>query len=75
MMINAITKENTQIFVILYISTDPLIFNYLLDYIVLILFILYLLLGHDNLSIFKTMLKCCYESKKQVCTPFSYFRG
>jgi hypothetical protein len=32
-----------QIFVIVYIFTDPLIFEYLLDYVVLILFNLYML--------------------------------
>jgi len=31
--------------------------------------------GQDNLSMFKKLLKCCYESKKQVCDSFTYFRG
>jgi len=32
-------------------------------------------LGHDNLSMFKNLLKYRHESKKQVCNSFTYFRG
>ena len=28
--------------------------------------------GHNNLSMFKNLLKYCYESKKQVCNSFPY---
>ena len=35
----------------------------------------YLNLGHDNLSMFKNLLKYRHESKKQVCNSFTYFRG
>ena len=31
--------------------------------------------GHDNLSMFKNLLKYRHESKKQVCNSFTYFRG
>ena len=31
--------------------------------------------GHDNLSMFKNLLKYRHESKKQVCDSFTYFRG
>ncbi|ALE52345.1 hypothetical protein SP60_03365 [Candidatus Thioglobus autotrophicus] len=33
------------------------------------------ILGHDNLSMFKNLLKYRHESKKQVCDSFTYFRG
>ena len=33
------------------------------------------ILGHDNLSMFKNLLKYRHESKKQVCNSFTYFRG
>ena len=32
-------------------------------------------MGHDNLSMFKNLLKYRHESKKQVCDSFTYFRG
>ena len=32
-------------------------------------------MGHDNLSMFKNLLKYRHESKKQVCNSFTYFRG
>ena len=32
-------------------------------------------LGHDNLSMFKNLLKYRHENKKQVCNSFTYFRG
>ena len=34
-----------------------------------------ILMGHDNLSMFKNLLKYRHESKKQVCNSFTYFRG
>ncbi len=31
-------------------------------------------MGHDNLSMCKNMLKCCYDNKKQACNSFPHFR-
>ena len=36
---------------------------------------LFIFMGHDNLSMFKNLLKYRHESKKQVCNSFTYFRG
>ena len=30
--------------------------------------------GHDNLSMYKNMLKYCYDNEKQVCNSFPHFR-
>ena len=51
----------------------------LLGFIIFILYTAFnqnkMLLGHDNLSMFKNLLKYRHESKKQVCDSFTYFRG